>query len=120
MQATEITAPSLSQEARQRIRAYAQRPGQMAFFHVVPTETGLGRTIWVSQNDAYPALLVSPTPGRLIDSPQDVLVVGFDETTPFPDVNAWLAKNRGLLLPLARQAIDVGHFYDGLQQCDLS
>ena len=116
MQATEIATSGLSPEAKQRIRTYARDPGQMAFFHVVPAETWLSRTIWVSQNQDYPALLVSSTPGRLIDPPDDALVVGFDETTPFPDVNEWLADNRGLLPPLARQEIDVGDFYDGMQK----
>jgi hypothetical protein len=75
----------------------------MAFFHVVPSETGVSRTIWVSQDESYPALLVSPTPGRLIDPPDDALVVGFDEATPYTDVNEWLADNRHLLRPLARR-----------------
>lgn len=120
MQTTEVAASGLPQSAKQRIRLYALRPGQMAFFHVVPTETGLTRTIWVSQNDDYPALLISPKPGRRIAPPADGIVVGFDETTPFSDVNAWLADNRHLLLPLARQEIDVGHFYDGMLKCELS
>lgn len=120
MQVTELSTPGLSRDAKQRIRTYAQNPAQMAFFHVVPAETGLSRTIWVSQSDDYPALLISPTPGRLIDPPPDALVVGLDETTPFPDVNEWLVNNRHLLLPLARQEIDVGHFYDGMQKRGMS
>jgi hypothetical protein len=111
----DIAAPGLSPEARQRIRAYALTPDQMAFFHVVPGETGLSHTIWASQSEAYPVLLVSPGPGRLVVPPPDVLVVSFDETTPFPDVNEWLADNRHLLAPLARQEIDVGDFYDRMR-----
>ena len=61
--ATEVGTSGLSRAARQRIRSYARRPGQMAFFHVVPTETGLSRTIWVSQNDDYPAVFISPCQG---------------------------------------------------------
>jgi len=116
MQATEVGTSRLSPAAKRRIHTYASRPDQMAFFHVVPSETGLDRTIWVSQNDDYPALLVSPTAGRLTDPPPDVLVVGFDETTPYSDVNGWLADNHHLLLPLARQEIDVGHFYDEMRK----
>ena len=116
MQATELATSRLSEETRRRIRGYVRQPGQMAFFHVVPSETGLDRTRWVSQNDACLALLVSPAPGRLVDPPPDVLVIGFDETAPFPNVEAWLANNRHLLLPLARQEIDVGHFYDGMRK----
>jgi hypothetical protein len=120
MQVEERSTSELSWDAKQRIRAYALSPGQMAFFHVVPAETGLSRTIWVSQNDDYRALLVSPAPGRLIDPPPDTLIVGFDEETPFSDVNEWLADNRDLLPPLARQDIDVGHFYDGMRKHSVS
>jgi hypothetical protein len=102
------------------ILAYARSPEQMAFFHVVPSETGISRTIWVSQNEAYPVLIVSLRPGRLIDPPDDALVVGFDEMTPFPDVNEWLARNRHLLPPLARQETDIGDFYDGLLKLQAS
>jgi len=114
MQANDIALSRLSPRDRRRIRAYALDPGQMAFFHVVPTESGLERTLWVSQNDTYPVLLVSPTGGRMAAPPEDVLVFGFEETTPFPDVNEWLVQNRHLLPPLARQEIDVGQFYDSM------
>ena len=112
----ELVTANLSDTDKRRIRAYAGRTEQMAFFHVVPGETGLERTIWLTQSDAYPALLVSPSPGRFVAPPRDVLVFGFDETTPYRDVNAWLAVNRHLLLPLARQEIDVGDFYDGMRK----
>src|SRR5271166_187384 len=101
MQATGVTATGLSPTMKQRILGYAQNPEQMAFFHAVPSETGLSRTIWVSQNEDYPALLVSPTPGRRIEPAADALVVGFGETTPYTDVNEWLADNHHLLAPLA-------------------
>lgn len=114
MRATE-PSPRLTPEDRERILGYIRNPEQMAFFHVVPAETGLSRTIWVSQNDQYPAVLVSPVEGRLVHPPEAVLVVGFDEVTPFPDVNEWLASNRHLLPALASQEIDVGHFYDGMR-----
>jgi hypothetical protein len=120
MQVKELSGIGLSPDARQRIRAYTQSEEQMAFFHVVPAETGLSRTIWVSQNEDYPALLISPVPGRLICPPPDVIVVGFEETTPFSDVNEWLANNRPLLSPLARQEIDVGHFYDRMRKRHVS
>jgi hypothetical protein len=116
MQTTSIAATSLSPVTRQQILAYARSSEQMAFFHAVPSETGISRTIWLSQNEDYPAMLVSPRPGRLIDPPDDALVVGFDEATPFADVNEWLDNNRQLLEPLSRQQIDVGDFYDGMKQ----
>ncbi len=116
MQSTGIPRTGLSPAMKQRILGYARNPEQMAFFHAVPSETGISRTIWVSQNDDYPALLVSSTPGRLIDPPDDTLVVGFDETTPYTDVNEWLADNHDLLAPLARQEIDVGGYYDGMKR----
>ena len=116
MQSTGIAKTGLSPAMKQRILGYARNPEQMAFFHAVPFETGISCTIWVSQNEDYPALLVSSTPGRLIDPPDDALVVGFDETTPYTDVNEWLADNHHLLAALARQEIDVGGFYDGMKR----
>jgi hypothetical protein len=116
MAATNIAAAGLSPAMKQRIPGYARNPEQMAFFHVVPSETGISRTIWVSQSEAYPALLLSPAPGRMIDPPADALVVSFDETTPYADVNDWLADNHHLLPALARQEIDVGEFYDGMKR----
>jgi len=101
-----------------RIRSYALNPEQRAFVHVVPAETGLTRTIWVSQSDRYPALLVNPQQGRVIHPPQDIVVMGFNDTTPFADVNAWLQKNRHLLAPLSAQDIDIGHFYDEMIPVD--
>jgi hypothetical protein len=84
----------------------------MAFVHVVPTKTGLSRTIWVSQSERYPYLLVNPHPGRAVHPPPDVLVVGHKDQTPFADVNIGLQANRQLLPPLANQEIDIGHFHD--------
>jgi hypothetical protein len=98
--------------AAERLRSYALRPDQQAFVHVVPAETGLARTIWVSQSENYPALLVNPRIGRVVHPPHDVLVVAFDEDTRFGEVNTWLRHNRHLLKPLAEQDIDIGHFYD--------
>jgi len=95
-----------------RSRRYALEPRQHAFVHVVPSETGLSRTIWVSQSEKYPALLVSPHTGRASNPPRDVVAVGLDEDTPFAEVNAWLRNNRHLLKPLAAQDIDIGHLYD--------
>ena len=109
--------PDLSLADRQCIHAYIQNPQQTVFLHVGPAETGLSRTIWLSQNENCPALLVSPAPGRLNHPPKDVLVVGLKENTPFADVNEWLSINRHLFLPLAKQELDVGHFYDRMKKC---
>jgi hypothetical protein len=99
---------------KEQVRRYAERPQQHAFVHVVPAETGLSRTIWVSQSETYPAFLVARKPGRQIHPPKDVQVYGLGETTPFDDVNTWLENNRHLLPLLAAQEIDIGHFYDGM------
>ncbi len=106
----------LSSAERDRIRAYMRDPEQMAFFHVVPSETGLGRTIWVSQNEAYPAVLVAANPGRQVHPPDNALIVGFGEKTPFLDLNEWLNRNRDLLAALAAQELDVADFYEGMER----
>ncbi|HVC60346.1 MAG TPA: hypothetical protein VND19_08320 [Acetobacteraceae bacterium] len=120
MQATEASTSGLSQGARQRIHACARRPQQMLFLHVVPAETGFGRTIWFSRNDDCPASLITPALGRPIDLPADVLVGGFDQTTSHPAASAWLTDNRHLPPPLARQEVDAGHFYDGRHKREVS
>jgi len=89
MQSTGIAKTGLSPAMKQRILGYARNSEQMAFFHAVPSETGISRTIWVSQSEDYPALLVSSTPGRLIDPPDDALVVGFDETSAPLPTSSW-------------------------------
>jgi hypothetical protein len=120
MPSSDLATSGLSVEAKQRIRLYACRPDQMAFFHVVPSETGLSRTIWVSQNQLYPALIISPAIGRAVEPPDDAVIVALDEAAPFDDVNEWLRDNRDLLSALARQEIDVGDFYDGMHRRDAS
>jgi len=94
------------------VRKYAASPDQQAFVHVTPQETGLTRTIWVSQSDRYPVLLVARQTGRIVHPPPQVQVIGFEQTSDYDDVNCWLRLNHDLLEPLADQEIDIGHFYD--------
>jgi hypothetical protein len=106
-----LAEPTASSGLLQTILSAGHRP----FFHVVPSETGLTRTIWLSESEKYPVVIVHPEPGRHVHITAECHVVGFDEETPFPDLNEWLRLNRALLAPLAAQEIDAFDFYDEMK-----
>ena len=59
---TESVPPDI-ERWRERMLAYARDPEQVGFTALRPEETGLDRTIFVSEWDEYPALIVDACPG---------------------------------------------------------
>jgi len=103
-----------SDKFKRSILAHAADPEQMVFAHLSPEETGLSRTIWVSEDGKFPYVIVakSTKPVRWV-TPENGVVVPFNGTIiQYDDVNTWLEKNRKLLPLLANGTIDIVDFYE--------
>ena len=91
----------------------------MVFAVVVPKESGLSRSVWVSQRKAYPYIVVAARTGTIAWPVRKDIALRLDSNEcPYADVKSWIQQNRDLLLKLSAEDISLKEFYENMVKFD--
>lgn len=91
------------------------RESQSDFTALRPSETGLSTTVYASERDDYPAVIIDSQPGMHFAPSPGSRAFKIGEPTEDAMVDRWLVMNRDVLRLYAGGEIDTRDFYQRMR-----